>query len=110
MLQKEAYTQSHVAGTPEVRAPLSEFLRQSALGDDGGFVHSGLVVDKPEGVHSNIKAAGVVTGLAAIKAGLGPEAVVNAAVEATTAAVRTGCNEKRAVRVESSQAYKKKEG
>ena len=91
------------------RVPLSEVIRLEG-GDavNGGFISDGLAVESGEGVQSNLVAAGVVTGLAAVKAGLGATAAIKAAAEGAAAALKSTLREKRECRGEVENVHKRK--
>ena len=90
--------------------PLTETGRENRGGiSDGGFTAPGLAMDPPEGVESNVLAAGCITGMAAVQAGLGAAATVKACAEdAQAAATRAGGKDKKLSKALTDQAAKKK--
>ena len=91
------------------RVPLAEVIRlEGGEAVNGGFISKGLAVESGEGVQSNVVAAGVVTGLAAVKAGLGATAAIKAAAEGAAAALKTTMREKRECRGELENMHKRK--
>ena len=91
------------------RVPLFEVIKMEG-GDavNGGFISDGLAVESGEGVQSNVVTAGVVTGLAAVMAGLGATSAIKAAVEGAAAALKSTLREKRECTGEIENVHKRK--
>ena len=91
------------------RVPLAEVIRlEGGEAVNGGFIFEGLAVESGEGVQSYVVAAGVVTGLAAVNAGLGARAAIKAAAEVAAAALKTTMREKRECRGDLENMHKRK--